>query len=195
MLHELARNWWVLLLNGLVAIAFGVMVLAWPGTTLLTLVILFGVYALIDGFTAIMAAIGGKDETGKSWGHLLLVGVISILAGITAIVWPGLTQLAVLVMIASWAIVRGTMQIVAAVRLRKVIDNELLLGLAGAASVIFGILLIARPGAGILAMAWLISLFAFVQGILLVSLAFKLRRFKHEHEPHEPPGTPVMRGV
>jgi uncharacterized membrane protein HdeD (DUF308 family) len=192
MLHELARNWWVLLLNGLVAIAFAVMVLAWPGITLWALVILFGVYALIDGFTAIMASIAGKDEAGKSWGQLLLVGIISVLAGVAAIVWPGLTALALLFMIAIWAIVRGIMQIVAAVRLRKLIDNELLLGLAGAASVLFGILLIARPGSGALAVTWLISLFAMVHGILLVSLAFKLRRFRHEHEP---PGTPVMRGV
>ena len=192
MLHELARNWWVLLLNGLGAIAFGAMVLAWPGITLWALVLLFGVYALIDGFTAIMASFAGKDEAGRSWGQLLLVGIISVLAGITAIVWPGTTALALLFMIAIWAIVRGIMQIVAAIRLRKLIENELLLGLAGVASFFFGVVLFARPGSGALAVLWIISLFAFVHGVLLVSLAFKLRRFHHEHEP---PGTPVMRGV
>jgi len=176
MLNALARNWWVFLLNGICAIAFGVMSFAWPGITLLALVIMFGVYAVGDGLTAILASFIGEDESGRSWWQLLFIGIVGLLAGVGAVIWPGITAMALLVMIGFWAISRGILEILAAITLRKIIDNEWLLGLAGAASVLFGIVLIARPGAGVLAMIWLISAFAVVHGVLLVSLGLKVRR-------------------
>jgi uncharacterized membrane protein HdeD (DUF308 family) len=175
MLSALARNWWVLLLNGIVAIVFGVLAFTWPGVTLLALVTLYGVYCLADGITALWASFSAKDGAGRSWGHMLFVGIISIGAGITAFVWPHITAYALLVLIAIWAIMRGVFEIVAAISLRKVIDNEWMLGLAGAASVLFGLAVIARPGLGALAIVWMIATFAILRGAILTGLAFKLR--------------------
>ncbi len=179
MLTLVARKWWVLLLNGLCAIAFGLMAFAWPGVTVVALVILFGAYCLADGITAVTASLG-RDEKGKSWGQMLFIGIISIAAGITAPVWPGMTAVVLLMIIAFWAIVRGFIEIIAAIELRKVIQNEWLLILAGAASVLFGVVLIARPGVGALALIWVIGVFAMLRGFLLVALAFKLRGH-HRH--------------
>ncbi len=178
MLSALARNWWVLLLNGICAIVFGVLAFTWPGVTLLALVTLYGVYCLADGITAIGATIGAKDNAGRSWWQMLFVGVLSIAAAITAFVWPQITAVALLIIIAIWAIMRGVFEIVAAIALRKVIDNEWMLGLAGAASVVFGVALIARPGLGALALIWMIGAFAILRGLLLTGLAFKLRGLK-----------------
>jgi uncharacterized membrane protein HdeD (DUF308 family) len=174
MLRTLADKWWVLLINGLCAIAFGVLAYAWPGVTVLVLVTLFGVFCIFDGVTALIAA-GARDGDRRSWGQLLVIGIVSILAGVAALAWPGLTAVALLFVIAAWAIVRGVFEIVAAVRLRRFIDNEWLLGLAGVVSVLFGVALIVAPGAGVMALIWLIAAYAIVHGVLLVMLAFKLR--------------------
>ena len=179
MLTVVARKWWVLLLNGICGIIFGLMAFAWPGITVVALVILFGAYCLADGITAVTASLG-RDEKGKSWGQMLFIGLISIGAGITALVWPGITAMILLFVIAFWAIVRGITEIVAAIELRKVIQNEWLLILAGAVSVLFGVILIAHPGAGALAVIWVIGAFALLRGLLLVTLAFKLRGH-HRH--------------
>ncbi|HYV05053.1 MAG TPA: HdeD family acid-resistance protein [Blastocatellia bacterium] len=182
MLHALARNWWVLLLNGLCAIAFGVMAFARPGLTLWALLFLFGTYALCDGVTAVLAALFGRDETGRPWWRLLFAGIVSILVGMIAITRPDTTAVALLTLIAVWAIIRGALEIAAAIMLRKLIDKEWLLGLAGAASILFGLVLVARPGQGALTMIWLIGLFAIVHGALRVGLAFRVRKFKQTLE-------------
>ena len=174
MLRTLADKWWVLLINGLCAIVFGVLAYAWPAATLVVLVTLFGVFCIVDGVTALMAA-GARDGDRRAWGQLQLIGIVSIAAGVAALAWPGLTTVALVFVIAAWAIVRGVFEIVAAVRLRRFINNEWLLGVAGAVSVLFGVALIAAPGAGALALVWLIAAFAAVHGVLLVVLAFKLR--------------------
>ena len=192
MLHALAHNWWVLLLNGLCAIAFGVMAFARPGLTLWALVFLFGIYALCDGLTAVLAALFGRDESGRPWWQLLLAGIVSILVGIIAMAQPDTTAVALLTLIAVWAIIRGVLEIAAALMLRKLIDNEWLLGLAGTASILFGAVLIARPGQGALAMIWLIGLFALLHGALRVILAFKVRKFKQFLDAA---GTPAIGGA
>ena len=174
MLRTLADKWWVLLINGLCAIAFGVLAYAWPGVTLLVLITLFGVFCIVDGVTSLMTA-SARDGDRRSWGQMLMIGIISIVAGVAALAWPGLTAVALLFVIAVWAIVRGVFEIVAAVRLRRFIDNEWLLGLAGVVSVLFGVALIVAPGAGVMALIWLIAAYAIVHGVLLVMLAFKLR--------------------
>jgi uncharacterized membrane protein HdeD (DUF308 family) len=174
MLAELARNWWVLLVRGLAAIIFGVLAFVWPGITLLAFVILFGAYALADGAMAIAWAITGRGGERPWWG-MLLVGLAGVAAGLVTFLWPGITAVSLLVVIAAWAIVRGVLEIVAAVRLRNAIRNEWLLALAGALSVLWGVLLIVRPAAGALAMVWLIGAFAVAFGIVAVWLAVRLR--------------------
>src|SRR2546430_893966 len=108
MLHVLARNWWALVLRGFVAVLFGLAAFFWPGITLLSLVFLFGAYALIDGVFAIAAAISGAQHHTR-WGALLVEGIAGILAAAATVVWPGITALALLYLIAAWAIITGVL--------------------------------------------------------------------------------------
>lgn len=170
----LSRRWWVLLLRGLVAIAFGVVSWVQPGISLAALVLLFGGYSLADGLlNAWMAVEGRRDH--EHWWVLFLEGLLGIVVGVLTFLAPALTTLALLFYIAIWAIATGVLEIVAAIRLRKEIDNEWLLVLAGLASVVFGTLLMAQPAAGALALLWLIASYAIVFGVLLVVLSFKVR--------------------
>lgn len=180
MLHALARNWWLLLLRGIAGIVFGVLAFVWPGLTLLTLIILYGAYALTGGVLAIAAAIMGPGGTAPRW-WLAIMGLCGIVAGILAFAWPGVTTLVLLLFIAGWAIATGVMEIIGAIKLRKEIDNEWMLILSGALSVLFGIAITVMPGAGALALVWLIGAYAIVAGILYVALAFKLRGHTHAH--------------
>ena len=175
MLVELARKWWVLLLNGICAIVFGIIAFTHPGITLLALAIIFGIYCLADGITMLIVSIN-RGRQGESWGQMLFRGIISILAGCVALFWPAITAIALLFVIAAWAIVLGLMEIFGAIRLRKVINNEWLLVLGGIISVLFGIVLIAHPGAGALSVIWIIGAFAIIHGILLMALSFKLHK-------------------
>jgi uncharacterized membrane protein HdeD (DUF308 family) len=170
-------NWWLLALRGLLAVLFGVLAFMWPGATLLTLVWLFGAFALVNGILSLVLA----AKTPKGYpkvGSLIFAGLLGILAGLLAFVMPGITALGLLILIAAWAIATGVMELVAAVRLRKIIANEWLLVLAGIASVIFGIILLVQPAAGALALVWLIASWAIVFGILLMILAFRVRNWK-----------------
>jgi len=177
-LRELAENWWLLLLRGIAAIAFGLLAFSWPGLTLLTLVLMWGIYAIADGILALWAAIASKGgEMAPRW-WLAVVGVAGILAGALAFVWPGMTALVLLMFIASWAIVIGLLQIWGAIRLRKEIEGEWLLGLSGVLSVAFGVIMFAQPGAGALAVVWLIGWFAILAGCVYIGLAFQLKKHK-----------------
>jgi len=172
----LSRNWWALLLRGLVAIAFGVLTWTQPAISLAALVLLFGVYALVDGVLGVWTAISGRKDH-EDWWVLLLWGLLGIGVGIMTLMAPGVTAFALLFYIAAWAVATGVLEIVAAVRLRKVIKGEWWLVLGGLASIIFGVLLMAHPGAGALAVLWLIAAYAIIFGVLLVILAFRLRGF------------------
>lgn len=174
MTGALTRNWWAFVLRGAVAILFGIGAWVWPGLTLTVLVALFGAYALVDGVFAVVAGIASHGENRRWWTELL-VGVVGIVAGILTWVWPDVTALALLYLIASWAVVTGVVEIAAAIELRRAIDNEWLLGLGGAASVLFGLILFVRPGAGALGLLWLIGFYAVLFGVLLVALGFRLR--------------------
>ena len=177
MVHTLKLNWWLLALRGLVAVLFGVLAFMWPGATLITLVWLFGAFALVNGILSLVLA----AKTPKGYpkvGSLIFGGLLGILAGLLAFVMPGITALGLLILIAAWAIVTGIMELVAAVKLRKIINNEWLLVLAGIASVVFGVILLFQPAAGALALIWLIGAWAFVFGILLMILAFRMRNWK-----------------
>ena len=172
----LSRHWWLLLLRGLVAIAFGILTWLQPGISLAALVILFGAYSLADGILASWTAIAGGKDNDYRW-VLLLEGLLGIGIGVLTFAAPDITALALLFYIAIWAIATGVLEIAAAIRLRNEIKDEWLLILAGLASVVFGVILAARPGAGALALLWLIASYAVAFGVLLVILAFKTRRF------------------
>jgi uncharacterized membrane protein HdeD (DUF308 family) len=175
MLHGLARNWWLVLLRGIAAIIFGILAFVLPGLTLLTLIILYGIYALFDGIVAIGAAIWGGAPAEPRW-WLAIVGVLGILAGLLTFLWPGVTALVLLVFIGVWSLLHGIFTIIGAVRLRKEIDNEWWLILSGALSVLFGLAVLIMPSAGALAVVWLIGTYAILFGALLVGFALRLRR-------------------
>jgi uncharacterized membrane protein HdeD (DUF308 family) len=182
-LPVLARNWWVLALRGLAAIVFGVLAFVWPGITLWVLVLLFGAYMLVDGTFAIVAAVRAAGREARWW-LLLIEGVLGVLAGLVAVFWPGLTALALLYFVAAWAIVSGILEIIGAIRLRQEIEGEWALGLSGALSVLFGVLLAVIPApAGLLSLVWLIGAYALAFGVLLLVLAFRLRSASEMHTP------------
>jgi uncharacterized membrane protein HdeD (DUF308 family) len=178
LLGYLGHNWGWILLRGVAAVLFGVLAIAWPGITLATLVIVWGAYALAEGLLTLIAAWQVRDE-GRPFWSLVVVGLLGIAAGVITFLWPGITALTLLMIIAVWALIMGIFQIIAAIRLRKVIEREWLLGLSGVASVIFGVLMIISPGAGALAVLWLIAAYAIVFGVLLIVLGFRLRSFSN----------------
>ena len=178
LLRELAENWWLLLLRGIAAIAFGILAFGWPGLTLLALTLMWGIYAIADGILALWAAIASKGgEMAPRW-WLAIVGIAGVVAGLLTFVWPGMTALILLIFIASWAIVIGVFQIWGAIRLRKEIEGEWLLALSGLLSVVFGVIMFAQPGAGALALVWLIGSFAILAGCVYIALAFQLKKHK-----------------
>jgi uncharacterized membrane protein HdeD (DUF308 family) len=173
LVQTLARYWWLILLRGIAAIIFGVLAFVWPGLTLVTLVLFYGAFVLIDGVLALANAIMGGNMGSRWW--LALIGVAGIAAGAFTFMWPGVTALVLLLFIAIWAIVLGVFQIIGAIRLRKEIDNEWMLVLGGVLSVLFGVVMLVAPGAGALALIWVIGAYALAFGLLLVGFALKLR--------------------
>jgi len=180
MLHAIARNWWIVFLRGLCALVFGVLAFAWPGITLASLILVFGFYAILDGVTALAV---GMIAGGKAWWQMILIGLVSIVAGIGTFAWPALTALALLALIAGWSIIRGVVEIMAAIRLRALVENEWMLILGGLCSILFGVLVAVRPRAGALAVLWIIGTFAIIYGVLAIALSLKLRSLK-THAPH-----------
>jgi uncharacterized membrane protein HdeD (DUF308 family) len=180
LLPALAENWLLLLLRGIVTIAFGVLAFIWPGLSLLTLIFLWGAYAIADGVFALGAAVSSKGgEIAPRW-WLALIGLAGILAGLLAFVWPAITAQVLLVFIASWAILTGALQIWGAIQLRKEIEVEWMLVLSGLLSIALGVALLARPGVGALAVIWLIGSFAILVGCIYVSLALWLKKHKRQ---------------
>jgi uncharacterized membrane protein HdeD (DUF308 family) len=180
-LDNLTRNWWAVLLRGILAVIFGIMALAWPGLTLEVLIIFFGAYAIVEGGFNVLYAI--QNRTYPGWWVHLLEGLVSLVAGLLAFVWPGITAFVLLYVIAFWAIVTGVMEIIAAWRLRQVIAREFWLGLSGLVSLIFGVLAILFPGAGALAIVTLIAAYALIFGVMLVGLSWRLRSLRGSSGP------------
>ena len=147
---------------------------AWPGLTLLTLILLYGAFALTDGVIAIIAAITGGAPGGRWW--LAIVGILGIAVGALTFMLPGMTALILLLAIAGWAVAIGVLQIIGAIRLRKEIDNEWFLIVSGVISVLFGLALLVNPGAGALALVWMIGIYAIIAGVLYIALAFRLKK-------------------
>jgi uncharacterized membrane protein HdeD (DUF308 family) len=163
-----------LITRGLVGIAVGVLAFLWPGLTIAVLVGIFALYALIDGVTNLILSATGSSKHG-SWWALLFEGLVGVAAGVLTFFWPGITVLALVWLIATWAIVTGILEIAAAIKLRRVITNEWLLMLSGALSILFGVYLFGFPIAGAIGIAWVLGAYAAVTGIILVVLGIRLR--------------------
>lgn len=170
----LSRNWWTLVLRGAVAVLLGLVALGWPQITLRVLVILLGAYLLVDGAFGAVGAVRQRSRH-RRWWVWLLEGVAGIVAGLFALVWPQITALAVIYLFAAWAVVTGILEIVAAVNLRREISGEWLLVLAGAVSILFGAIAVVRPFAGLVALVWVIAIYAIAFGILFIMLGLRLR--------------------
>jgi uncharacterized membrane protein HdeD (DUF308 family) len=175
----LARKWWLLLLRSLAAILFGVLLWIRPVTSVAALVLLFGAFAMAEGIFTSWIAISGR-KVHDDWVTLLLEGLLGIGIGVLTLLVPGITAMALLFYIAIWAVATGVLEIVVAIRLRKEIEGEWALMLAGISSIAFGLVAVARPAAGALAVLWLISAFAIVSGVLLLVVAFKARRLARD---------------
>lgn len=166
--------WWLVLVRGILMVLFGILALVSPGIALLTLVWLFGVYAILDGVTAVVIGVRSRGEPHRVW--TVVQGVVSVLAGLVALIWPGLTALALLFVIAFWAIIMGIVEIGGAFASRRSGSGAWGWTLAaGILNVVFGVLLLIWPAGGILALVWLVGIFALAGGIALVVLAFRVR--------------------
>jgi uncharacterized membrane protein HdeD (DUF308 family) len=178
-LRILSRNWWLVALRGFLAVLFGIAAIVWPGATVQVLVILFGIYTLIDGLFALYSAFAGPERR-AGWALLLLEALADIATGIIAFIWPQVTAVVLLYLIAAWAVVTGILELIAAFRLRREVEGEWFLGLAGVVSIIVGILLALRPLSGLVAIALVIGTYAIIFGILLIVLGFRLRGFREQ---------------
>lgn len=172
-LAEVSGNWWALLIRGIAAVLFGLAALLWPGPTLFVLILFYGAYALVDGIFAIVA--GFRAGSGQRRWLLLAEGALGVLAGLVVLAWPGVSALVMLYVIAFWAIFGGALRIVAAISLRREIDNEWTMALSGVLSIILGVVLAVLPGVGLLSLVWLIGVFALGVGATLILLAFRVR--------------------
>jgi uncharacterized membrane protein HdeD (DUF308 family) len=173
---NLCDRWWILLIRGLAALLFGVLCFAQPGLSLATLVLMFGAYSMVDGFLGVFVAVSGRKEI-EDWWVLLLWGLVSIIVGILTFAAPSITALILLFYIAIWAVASGVLQIALAIRLRKEIEGEWLMILAGVLSIAFGLILMVKPGEGALAVIWIIGGYAVAFGVALAILGFRLRSF------------------
>lgn len=187
MLDLVARYWWVLLLRGVLAIGFGIVALIWPAITVLALVIVFGAYALVDGILDVVVGVGGRAGETRLGGAdrvwLVLMGLLGIGAGLIAFFWPQITAIALLWVIAFWAIVSGLLEIATAWRLRAELDNEWMWVLAGVLSIALGVVLMVQPTAGALALVLWIGIFAIAWGVALAILAFRVRSTREPEVP------------
>jgi uncharacterized membrane protein HdeD (DUF308 family) len=173
MQHMMSNFRTMFLFRGIVAILFGVLTLVWPKLTLAALVFLFGIFAVLSGITAIAAALRTRGEHG--WGLLLAEGILGIAAGVVALVWPGITVLAFLYLLAAWAIVTGVMELAAPFSFPMSTGRGILMALTGVLSIVFGVLIAAQPAAGLLAVVWLIGMYAMVIGVMYLGVYFESR--------------------
>jgi uncharacterized membrane protein HdeD (DUF308 family) len=164
----------MLVLRGAVTILFGIFALAWPGITAVALAIVFGAYALIDGVGLLVDAFRHPDRPYR--GARIAGGVLGVAAGVTTLVWPAITALALALLVGAWVVVTGVADIVAAIRYRRQIRGEVLLGLVGLVSVVAGIAILVWPAIGVLTIAIVAGIYALVAGVLLIALALRLRR-------------------
>jgi uncharacterized membrane protein HdeD (DUF308 family) len=174
MIHILALNWWALAIRGLLAILFGILTFIRPGVTLTFLALLFGAYVLLDGIFSLVSAFrGGKGR--QRWWMLLIEGVLGITAGIVTFLFTPVTVVALVYLIAAWAIVTGVFEVAAAIGVRRHMPGEWLLLLMGFVSILLGVLLIGAPVAGAVIIAYWIGAYAIIFGTLMLAFAFRLK--------------------
>lgn len=171
----LVGDWRMIALRGVIAIAFGVVALIWPGLTVTVLVLLFGAFVLVDGLAGLALAVSFPVQARHRRKALLLEGVAGVLVGAVTFAWPGITGLALLWIIALWALVTGVLEIAAAIRLRRALRGDWFLAVVGALSVLFGILLLITPGEGALVITWVIGWYAVLFGVLLLVFAGRVK--------------------
>src|SRR5437763_7898223 len=171
--RRLSQNWWLVLLQGVFSVVLGVLALARPGVTLAVLVVLWGLFALLNGVVDVFAAIGAAGSH-RSWGWRLAGGLVGILAGLAILRWPGLSALFVLYLVAIWAIMMGIVRLVGAIADHEMLPHAWLVALAGVVSVLFGIAMFAWPAAGLLALVYLVGIYAIVYGLITCVMAFRL---------------------
>lgn len=174
---SLATNWWALVIRGVLGVVLGLMSFAWPGVTLLGLTLLFAGYALLDGVASIAGAVRavGRHER---WGSLVLEGIVGLCAAAITVLWPTITVLTLVFIIAAWSIITGSLEIAAAIRLRRIIHGEWLLVLSGIVSVLFGLLVILAPIAGALVLAMWVGAYWLIFGVLLISFGLRMRSWE-----------------
>ncbi|AWV88035.1 HdeD family acid-resistance protein [Bradymonas sediminis] len=186
------ENWGWMMARGVMALLFGLIALVWPGPTLATLVILFGVTLLGDGVTALVyAASGGRTSRGDTW-PLILAGLTGIGGAVITFIWPQITVGVLVFIIAFWAIIRGVLEIVAYVDLRRIFGGSWLLAVSGVLALVFGVVLLAWPSLGLRIFAWVVGAYAILAGIVFVSLAVRMRQMIHRRE-FDPDYTPSDR--
>ena len=171
MVGQLLRNWWIPVVRGVLGILFGFLVFAYTRTAIQVFVYLFGIYALLDGVIAL--ALAFDVSRGRGW--LVLSGIAGIAAGILTFIYPSITAVVLVYIVAAWAVITGIFEIVAAFEWRQVLSDTWMLGLAGVLSIILGVLLFSSPSAGLLAWAWLIAIYAIVYGVLYIAAGIRLR--------------------
>lgn len=177
--ESLAQNWWLFLLRGILGILFGVVALIFPGPTMLSLVLLFSAYTLVDGVAGIISAVRAIRRKEERWGWLIFEGLLNIAVAILAFLWPGMTVLAFVLLVAAWAIVSGALMTAAAFRL-NVSHGRWWLVLGGLLSLAYGALLVATPLIGAIVLTWWMGAYAIAFGVALVILSFKLRSRRHQ---------------
>lgn len=173
----LARNWWTLLVRGVIAVVFGLLALFWPFAGVAAITLLFGAYAFVDGLVATFASLRAAAGH-ERWAALLLEGVTGLGIGVITWVFPSVTALALLTFIAAWAVITGALELVAAVKLREVVEGEWLLGLAGVLSIALGIAMLVWPRAAALAIVWAVGAYAIAFGATLFVLGLRLRELR-----------------
>jgi uncharacterized membrane protein HdeD (DUF308 family) len=176
---DLCRNWWAIAIRGVLAILLGIVAIGLPGATMLSLVLLFAAYMLVDGAFAIIAAVRAARRHDK-WGLLAFEGVVDIVTGIVAFAWPGLTVVAFVLLIAAWAIITGVLLIAAAIRLAPD-HGRWWMVLGGVASLLYGVVLLVAPLVGALVLTWWLGVYALVFGVSLIVLALRLRARQRDH--------------
>jgi uncharacterized membrane protein HdeD (DUF308 family) len=174
MLEVLTRYWWAFIARGVLAIALGVMVFAWPAITVAALIIVFGIYAFADGVFLVVKAIGGWKARDDRW-LLLFEGLLGIGIGVITFFAPGVTAIVLLFYVAAWSLTTGILEIVGAIRFRKEIQGEVLWIFSGIVSILLAVFLMIFPGAGIVSLVWLLGVYAVVFGVLLIALGIRIR--------------------
>ena len=178
MQSTLLDYWWVPLVRGIVAILFGVLVLVWPGLSILAFLAIIAAFWIADGALSMYYAAKARDRGWPFWG-----GLISVAAGVAAIAAPGVAAISILIVISVWAIARGLLDIYTAIKFHREIDFEWWLALSGAVSILFGALVLANPAAGALAMVTLIGAFAIAIGVVLILAGLRIRAFRNKRRP------------